>query len=140
MTSVWRQVQAELYAALALEQPSDSLLVPNGFKDQEFIELAFAGARVGKRVVIVIEKLGELDHVLNVAEHHEGPLPMIGMRVKLYSKGSGRWEKSGGEAAKFGLTTTELLEVIQRLEEADRLDMLKLFTSTSDHNSRHQAY
>ena len=51
---------------------------------------------------------------------------MIGMRVKLYSKGSGRWEKSGGEAAKFGLTTTELLEVIRRLEEADRMDMLKL--------------
>ena len=51
---------------------------------------------------------------------------MLGMRVKLYSKGSGRWEKSGGEAAKFGLTTTELLEVIRRLEEADRMDMLKL--------------
>ena len=51
---------------------------------------------------------------------------MLGMRVKLYSKGSGRWEKSGGEAAKFGLTTTELLEVINRLEEADRVDMLKL--------------
>ncbi len=118
--------KAELYAALALEQPSDSLLVLNGFKDQEFIELAFAGARCGKRVVIVIEKLNELDHVLNVAERHEGPMPMLGMRVKLYSKGSGRWEKSGGEAAKFGLTTTELLEVIHRLEEADRIDMLKL--------------
>ena len=118
--------KAELYAALALEQPGDSLLVLNGFKDEEFIELAFAGAKVGKKVVIVIEKLNELDHVLNVVERHEGALPMLGMRVKLYSKGSGRWEKSGGEAAKFGLTTTELLEVIRRLEEADRMDMLKL--------------
>ena len=118
--------KAELYAALALEQPGDSLLVLNGFKDQEFIELAFAGAKVGKKVVIVIEKLNELDHVLNVVERHDGALPMLGMRVKLYSKGSGRWEKSGGEAAKFGLTTTELLEVINRLKEADRIDMLKL--------------
>jgi arginine decarboxylase len=118
--------KAELYAALALEQTPESLLVLNGFKDEEFIELAFAGARVGKRVVIVIEKLNELDHVLNIAERHEGPLPILGMRVKLYSKGSGRWEKSGGEAAKFGLTTTEMLEVIRRLEKADRIGMLRL--------------
>jgi len=118
--------KAELYAALALEQSADSLLVLNGFKDEEFIELAFAGAKCGKRVVIVIEKLNELDHVLNIVDNHEGMLPMLGMRVKLYSKGSGRWEKSGGEAAKFGLTTTELLEVVRRLEEADRIDMLRL--------------
>jgi len=118
--------KAELYAALALEQTADSLLVLNGFKDEEFIELAFAGARCGKRVVIVIEKLNELDHVINVAERHGSGTPILGMRVKLYSKGSGRWEKSGGEAAKFGLTTTEMLEVIRRLEEADRIDMLKL--------------
>jgi len=118
--------KAELYAALALEQTPDSLLVLNGFKDEEFIELAFTGARCGKRVVIVIEKLSELDHVLNIAERYESGLPILGMRVKLYSKGSGRWEKSGGEAAKFGLTTTEMLEVIRRLEQAGRIDMLKL--------------
>jgi arginine decarboxylase len=119
--------KAELYAALALEQTQDSLLVLNGFKDEEFIELAFVGAQSGKRVVIVIEKLNELDHVLRVAEKRpDGPMPMLGMRVKLYSKGSGRWEKSGGEAAKFGLTTTEILEVIRRLHEADRIDMLRL--------------
>ena len=118
--------KAELYAALALEQTPDSLLVLNGFKDQEFIELAFAGARCGKRVVIVIEKLSELDHVLSIAEGQDTDLPIIGMRVKLYSKGSGRWEKSGGEAAKFGLTTTEMLEVIRRLEQAGRIDMLRL--------------
>jgi arginine decarboxylase len=118
--------KAELYAAMALEQSPDSLLVLNGFKDEEFIQLAFGSAKSGKRVVIVIEKLSELDHILRIAETHEGNLPIIGMRVKLYSKGSGRWEKSGGEAAKFGLTTTELLEVINRLKEADRIDMLKL--------------
>ena len=118
--------KAELYVAMALEQSPDSLLVLNGFKDQEFIELAFACAKSGKRVVIVVEKLSELDHILRIAETHEGNPPMIGMRVKLYSKGSGRWEKSGGEAAKFGLTTTELLEVINRLKEAGRIDMLRL--------------
>lgn len=119
--------KAELYAALALEQSPASLFVLNGFKDEEFIELAFIGARSGKRVVIVIEKLSELDHILRVVERYdEGDLPMIGMRVKLYSKGSGRWEKSGGEAAKFGLTTTEILQVIRRLQEAGRVDMLRL--------------
>jgi len=118
--------KAELYAAMALEQSADSLLVLNGFKDEEFIQLGFAGAKSGKRVVIVIEKLSELDHILRIAETHEGNSPMIGMRVKLYSKGSGRWEKSGGEAAKFGLTTTELLEVINRLKEAGQIDMLRL--------------
>ncbi|HEX8163274.1 MAG TPA: biosynthetic arginine decarboxylase [Pyrinomonadaceae bacterium] len=122
--------KAELYAALAQEQSPDSLLVLNGFKDEEFIELAFVGARAGKRVVIVIEKLSELGHVLRLAgqyeEDHEGDLPMVGIRVKLYSKGSGRWEKSGGEAAKFGLTTTEILEVIRRLQEEGRIEMLRL--------------
>lgn len=123
--------KAELYAAVALDQADDSLLVLNGFKDREFVELAFAGAQSGKNVVIVIEKLSELDHTLNIveeviAENPEAKLPMIGVRVKLYSKGSGKWEKSGGEAAKFGLTTTEILEVIRRLNEAGRTDMLKL--------------
>lgn len=123
--------KAELYAALGLEQAKDSLLVLNGFKDREFIELAFAGASAGKNVVIVIEKLSELDHTLALAEkvHSENPeadIPTIGVRVKLYSKGSGKWEKSGGEAAKFGLTTTEILEVIRRLQEAGRIDMFKL--------------
>jgi arginine decarboxylase len=118
--------KAELYAALAMEQSGDSLLVLNGFKDEEFIELAYTGASAGKRVVIVIEKLSELDHILRLADSYEGNQPMIGIRVKLYSKGSGRWEKSGGEAAKFGLTTTEILEVIRRLQEADQVDRLRL--------------
>ena len=118
--------KAELYAALAMDQSPDSLLVLNGFKDEEFIQLAFAGATCGKKMVIVIEKMSELDHVLKLAETHKGTLPIVGMRVKLYSKGSGRWEKSGGEAAKFGLTTTEILEVIRRMQAAGRIDMLRL--------------
>jgi arginine decarboxylase len=123
--------KAELYAALAMEQSEDSLLVLNGFKDEEFIRLAFTGALAGKNVVIVIEKLSELDHTIRIAEElsreqPEAKLPMVGVRVKLYSKGSGKWEKSGGEAAKFGLTTTEILEVIRRLNESGRTDMLRL--------------
>ena len=123
--------KAELYAALALEQSKDSLLVLNGFKDRDFVKLAFAGAAAGKNVVIVIEKMSELTHTLALAaeETNENPdtkLPMIGVRVKLYSKGSGKWEKSGGEAAKFGLTTTEILDVIRQLQEAGRVDMLRL--------------
>ncbi len=123
--------KAELYAALGLEQSKESLLVLNGFKDRDFIELAFAGAAAGKNVVIVIEKLSELGHTLDLAEKRlaENPdlaIPMLGVRVKLYSKGSGKWEKSGGEAAKFGLTTTEILEVVRRLQEAGRIEMLRL--------------
>ncbi|HLL73483.1 MAG TPA: biosynthetic arginine decarboxylase [Pyrinomonadaceae bacterium] len=122
--------KAELYAAIGLDQPSDSLLVLNGFKDEEFIELAFIAARAGKRVVIVIEKMSELGHILRLAERfeeaQEGNLPLVGLRVKLYSKGSGRWEKSGGEAAKFGLTTTEMLEVIRVLQDEKRIEMLRL--------------
>ena len=123
--------KAELYGALAMEQSPDSLLVLNGFKDEEFIRLAFGGAQSGKKVVIVIEKMSELDVILKLAgelrdSNSKLPLPMVGVRVKLYSKGSGRWETSGGEAAKFGLTTTEILEVIRRLQEAERIDMLKL--------------
>ena len=123
--------KAELYAALGVEQAKDSLLVLNGFKDRDFINLAFAGAMAGKNVVIVIEKMSELDHTIDIAdrmsrENPDMPLPMVGVRVKLYSKGSGKWEKSGGEAAKFGLTTTEILEVIRRLQEAGRADMLRL--------------
>ncbi len=123
--------KAELYAALGLDQAKDSLLVLNGFKDRDFIRLAFAGAAAGKNVVIVVEKMSELTHTLDlVAEvtkaNPDASLPMVGVRVKLYSKGSGKWEKSGGEAAKFGLTTTEILEVIRKLNEAGRLDMLKL--------------
>lgn len=118
--------KAELYGALAMEQTSNSLLVLNGFKDEEFIRLAFIGAQAGKRVIIVIEKLSELDHYLRVVDDYEGNIPLLGVRVKLYSKGSGKWEKSGGEAAKFGLTTTEILEVIRTLQRVDKIDQLKL--------------
>jgi arginine decarboxylase len=117
--------KAELYAALALEQHPESLLVCNGFKDEAFIEMAFLASRIGKQVFIVIEKLNELESFLRVAAH-SARWPRLGVRVKLYSRGSGRWEKSGGETAKFGLTTTETLEVIKQLREHRLLDTLKM--------------
>lgn len=117
--------KAEVYAAIAMDQSPSSLLVCNGFKDDSFIDLAFVGARAGKNVVIVIEKLSELGKVVDrVLE--TGIRPMVGMRVRLYTRGSGRWEKSGGEQSKFGLTTTELLQAIKMLSDAGLADMLRV--------------
>jgi arginine decarboxylase len=115
----------ELYAAIALDQSPESLLVCNGFKDDSFLDLAFVGTRAGKNVVIVIEKLSELGKVVDrVLE--TGIRPMVGMRVRLYTRGSGRWEKSGGEQSKFGLTTTELLQAIKMLSDVGMLDLLRV--------------
>src|SRR5437868_6705876 len=117
--------KAELYAALSLDQPVESLLVCNGFKDEAFIKLALLGTRIGKRVVIVIEKLNELKTVIRLVQE-TGVRPIIGLRAKLYSKGSGKWASSGGESAKFGLTTSEILECVRLLTEFQMLDSLKL--------------
>lgn len=115
----------ELYSALALEQSEESLLICNGFKDEAYIRMAFLGTQIGKNVVIVVEKLGELHTILRLTEE-TGIKPMIGIRVKLYSRGSGKWETSGGETAKFGLTASEVLEVIRLLRDRNSIDQLKL--------------
>ncbi len=117
--------KAELYAAIALDQAPTSLLVCNGFKDESFIDLAFIGTSLGKRVVLVIEKLNELGHIIDRAIE-TGVRPMIGLRVRLYTRGSGRWEKSGGEQSKFGLTTTELLQAIKTLRDAGMISQLRV--------------
>ena len=117
--------KSELYAAIALDQSPDSLLVCNGFKDDSFIELAYLGSQAGKNVVIVIEKLNELGKVIERTAT-TGIRPMLGLRVRLYTRGSGRWEKSGGEQSKFGLTTTELLQAIKMLREAGMIDMMRV--------------
>lgn len=115
----------ELYAALAQTQSPDSLMVCNGFKDESFIELALLGTQAGKRVVIVVEKLNELKAVLRLAAKLQ-VMPYVGLRAKLYSRGSGKWASSGGEAAKFGLTTSELLQCVRMLNEAGHLAAFKL--------------
>ncbi|HYM00997.1 MAG TPA: biosynthetic arginine decarboxylase [Blastocatellia bacterium] len=117
--------KSELYAALSLDQPADSVLVCNGFKDESFINLALMGTQVGKRVIIVIEKFNELKAVLRRVQE-TGIKPLLGLRAKLYSKGSGKWASSGGEAAKFGLTTSEILECVRLLRDSQMIDSLKL--------------
>lgn len=117
--------KAELFAALAQDQPKESLLVCNGFKDEAFINLALNGVAIGKQVVIVIEKLNELKIVVRRMQE-TGLRPMIGLRAKLNSRGSGKWASSGGEASKFGLTTPELLNCVRLLREANLLDQLAL--------------
>ena len=117
--------KAELYAALSLEQTPESLLICNGFKDESFINLALTGVQIGKRVIIVVEKLNELKMIIRRAQE-TGIRPGIGIRAKLYSRGSGKWASSGGESAKFGLTPSEMLECIRLLREFQMTDLLKL--------------
>lgn len=117
--------KAELYAALSMPQSSDGLLLCNGFKDAAFMELALLGRMIGKNVIITLEKLSELKTALEVSERL-GVRPAFGIRAKLYSKGSGKWEESGGESSKFGLTTSEMLEVLRYLGDRDMLDTLKV--------------
>jgi len=115
----------ELYAAVAQDQVPNSLLICNGFKDEGFLRLATLAVQSGKNVVIVIEKLNELKLLLRVADE-TGVCPGIGLRAKLYSRGSGKWESSGGESAKFGLTTSEIMKCIHLLRERQRDAQLKL--------------
>ena len=105
----------ELIAALSQDLGSDCLITTNGYKDEAFIRLALNGVRMGKKVILILEKVSELERILDVAKKR-GVRPLIGMRAKLYARGSGKWAKSGGEAAKFGLTTTEMLEAVEILK------------------------
>ena len=102
--------KAELYIALSVHQPEESLLICNGFKDDSFIEMAFWGLKAGKRIVIVIEQVREIVSILKMVDA-TGITPMLGLRGRLYSKGSGKWEESGGETSKFGLSTVEMIDL-----------------------------
>ena len=117
--------KAELVAVIAMNTSPNALILCNGYKDYAFIKTALMGIKMGKRVIIIIEKLSELHQVIAVAREL-GVTPMIGMRCKLYSKGSGKWESSGGEFAKFGLTTPELLQAVHILKSEGLQDAFKL--------------
>ncbi len=117
--------KAELYAAVAQEQTPESLLICNGFKDEAFCRLASLAVQSGKRVVIVVEKLNELKMLLRVA-NETGVCPWIGLRAKLYTRGSGKWASSGGDSAKFGLTTSEIIQCVRLLRENKKEQYLKL--------------
>lgn len=119
--------KAEMLMAMAQAPVEGSLLLVNGFKDREFMRMAFHAAELGHEVVVVLESTREVRRYLDVAEELAWKrTPDLGVRAKLYSRGSGRWQGSGGEASKFGLATNEILAVARELEQADRLDKLVL--------------
>src|SRR5215471_14988102 len=115
----------ELVAALAMHKDAESLIICNGYKDQAFIRIALLGRKLGKLVVIVVEKLEELEQTIKAAKE-VGVEPVIGIRVRLQSKSSGKWAPSSGENAKFGLDTTNLVAASEMLKEAGMAHCLKL--------------
>jgi arginine decarboxylase len=117
----------ELLIAMAQPVIPGHPIVCNGFKDREFMRMAFHAAELGHPVVIVLESLREVRRFIEVADETEWQAsPTLGLRAKLYSRGSGRWQGSGGERAKFGLTTNEILAVERELREAGKIELLSL--------------
>lgn len=114
----------ELMAVLGLA-PEGSVIVCNGYKDREYVRLALIGQALGHRVYLVLEKLSELELVLDESKKL-GIKPQLGVRVRLASVGAGKWQNSGGEKAKFGLTASQVLQVIEQLREAELLECLQL--------------
>ncbi len=117
--------KAELALCLAQDMHPEGLLCCNGFKDDDFIRLALWGRQMGKNVVITLEKYGELSRVLRISREL-GIKPALGIRFKLHARGSGKWEDSGGDAAKFGLGASELINVVETLRDEAMLDHLQL--------------
>lgn len=115
----------ELMAVLALTQRPGTVVVCNGYKDREYIRLALIGQKLGKRVYIILEKLSELDIILEEARKLKIN-PVLGIRVRLFSMGSGKWQDTSGEKSKFGFSASQVLYVLDRLREADKLDCLKI--------------
>jgi arginine decarboxylase len=115
----------ELHAVLATNMDSDSLIICNGHKDQSYIELALLAQKMGKKVFLVAEKLDELERIFETARKL-GIRPQIGIRIKLAASGTGKWAESGGDASKFGLNSSELLEAVRILKGFGMEDCLKL--------------
>ncbi|WP_243094531.1 biosynthetic arginine decarboxylase [Thermus thalpophilus] len=115
--------KAELALILAQNLSPEALITTNGFKDDDFIRLALMGRKLGRNVVITLEKFAELPRVVRLSQEL-GVKPQIGIRYKLKAKGAGQWEASGGENAKFGLTTPEIIRAVEILKEAGLLDAL----------------
>ena len=114
----------ELMAVLAMA-PRGSTIVCNGYKDREYLRLALIGRQLGHRVFIVVEKLSELDVLLREARQI-GVEPLIGIRIRLASMGAGKWQTTGGEKSKFGLSATQVLDAVNRLKGAGMIHCLQL--------------
>jgi arginine decarboxylase len=115
----------ELHAVIAINTDPGSLIICNGYKDESYIELALLAQKMGKSIFIVVEKLNELPLITQIAKRLK-ITPNMGIRIKLASVGSGKWEESGGDGSKFGLNSSELLEALAYLEKNNMKDSLRL--------------
>ncbi len=115
----------ELLVALAMHADPESLIICNGFKDREYIEMAMLAAKLGKQTFLVIDRLAEVDLCVEAAGKF-GVRPSLGIRVRLVSKGAGKWTESSGDHSKFGLSSEEILEVVRILKEHDLCDCLEM--------------
>lgn len=115
----------ELHAVLATNIDEKNLIICNGYKDETYVELALLAQKMGRRIFLVVEKLNELRLIATLAKRI-GVRPNIGIRIKLSSSGSGKWEESGGDQSKFGLNSSELLEAVDFLSKSKLGDCLKL--------------
>ena len=115
----------ELFAGLAMQSQMGALIICNGYKDASFIRMALMGIKLGKTVIMVVEKLEELRQIITVSRQ-TGVEPMIGIRSRLQSKGAGKWAESGGENAKFGLSTSEILAAVEMLKAENLSHCFKL--------------
>lgn len=118
--------KAELIAALSFKQVKGALILCNGFKDAEYIELALHAAKLGARCIIIVEQFNELDLILKTAANLKVAAE-IGFRMKLHTQGTGRWKSSGGDHSKFGLTPAEIRQGIEKLKKLRKTGWLKLF-------------
>ena len=115
----------ELHAVLATNIADNALIICNGYKDENYIELALLAQKMGRRIYLVVEKLNELRLIADIAKRLK-IRPNIGIRIKLSSNGAGKWAESGGDQSKFGLNSSELLEALDILEKRELKDCLKL--------------
>ncbi len=115
----------ELFAALAIHRDPEALMICNGYKDALYIQMALLGRKLGKTIIMVVEKVEELKAILDVSQQLNVK-PIIGVRIRLLAKSSGKWATSGGENAKFGLSTSEVMEATELLKSRGMEDCLKL--------------
>lgn len=115
----------ELHAVLATNIADDALIICNGYKDKDYVELALMAQKMGRRIYLVVEKLNELAIIAEVAKRLK-IVPNVGIRIKLSSAGSGKWEESGGDVSKFGLNSSELLSALEFLNKNKMTESLKL--------------
>ena len=115
----------ELFAALAIHRDPECILICNGYKDSLYIQMALLGRKLGKTIIMVVEKVEELKSIIEVSQQI-GVRPIVGVRIRLLAKSSGKWATSGGENAKFGLSTSEVMEAAEMLKACQMEDCLKL--------------